>query len=160
MLDSLYAKEMQRCYDDNSKTLLMPLCFMGYGLNLAVDTPTIYKNEGFLFFYPLYIPWWAQNFHTLGSFYYAYFLAWYMKTVSNEKFNTNVYNIIVGGSMWAYLSHYLWIVIVVYYVVRPYKLDFSVAAPVTWMGTEVLVVLSDYAVKCLFKMFGKGSKKK
>ena len=83
LLDSLYAKEMQKCYDDNSKTLLMPMCFMGYGLNLAVDTPTIYKNEGFLFFYPLYVPWWAQCFHSLGSFYYVYFLAWYMKTVSN-----------------------------------------------------------------------------
>ena len=62
--------------------------------------------------------------------------------------------------MWAYLSHYLWIVIVAYYIVRPYKLDFAVAAPVTWMGTEVLVVLSDYAIKFLFKMFGKGNKKK
>merc|ERR1712178_463521 len=32
ILDGLYIKEMNKCYEDNSKTLLMPLCFMGYGL--------------------------------------------------------------------------------------------------------------------------------
>ena len=138
----------------------MPGCFMLYGLNLALNSPTIYKDEGDLFSYPLYVPLWAQCFHSLGSFYLVYFLCWYMKTVSNQKFNNNVYNVVVGGSMWAYLSHYLWIVITVALVVLPNKLDFSVAAPVTWIGTEILVVLSQFLLQFIMKTFCKGGKKK
>ena len=90
----------------------MPGMFMLYGLNLSVNTPTVHENEGNPYLYPLYVPWWLQCFHTTGSFFYVYWLSWYMKTMSNEKYNETIYNTVVGGSMWAYLSHYLWICVV------------------------------------------------
>ena len=83
VIDGLFSKQMQKCYDDNSETLLMPLIFLGYGTNLALNTPTVYKNEGDPYFYPLYVPLWLQSFHTTGSFFYVYWLTWYMKTISN-----------------------------------------------------------------------------
>ena len=132
---------------------------MLYGLNLALNSPTVYRSEGFLFFYPLYIPWWLQCFHTAGSFYLVYFLTWYMKVISNDKFNNAVYNVVVGGSMWAYLSHYLWIVIAVAIFVRPYKLDFSAAAPICFIFTEIFIILSHFAIGFMVKMSG-GKKKK
>jgi hypothetical protein len=58
-IDTIYSKELTKCYEENSKTIMMPLCFLLFGLNLALASPTIYTNEGFLFYYPLYTPTWA-----------------------------------------------------------------------------------------------------
>jgi len=128
---------------------------MGYGLNLALDTPTVHKDEGDLYLYPLYVPWWLQCFHTTGSFFFVYWLAWYMKTIANEKFNETIYNTVVGGSMWAYLSHYLWIAVLAQAFVRPLKLDFWPAAPLLLVGTEILIILSEKLLKYIFGLFGK-----
>jgi hypothetical protein len=120
---------------------MMPFMFVVFGLNLSLTSPTIYTREGFLFYYPLYTPVWAQCFHSAGSFYYTYFLTWYMKVISNDIFNKRIYDIVVGGSMYAYILHYLWIVIVVNYCVVPFKLHYSKAVFVTFAGTEVCIVL-------------------
>ena len=58
-IDTIYHKELTKCYEENSKTILMPFMFMFFGLNLSLNSPTIYHNEGFLFYYPLYTPTWA-----------------------------------------------------------------------------------------------------
>jgi hypothetical protein len=58
-IDTVYKEELEMLYDDCSKTLLMPFMFWIFGLNLSLASPTIYTREGFLFFYPLYAPWWA-----------------------------------------------------------------------------------------------------
>jgi hypothetical protein len=42
--------------------------------------------------------------------------------------------------MYAYLMHYLWIVIVVRIFVMPFKLDFKAAVFVTLIGTELLIL--------------------
>ena len=47
-----------------------------------------------------------------------------MKEISNEKFNEGFYNLIVGSSMWAYISHYLFIVLCGNYVIRPFGLTY------------------------------------
>lgn len=86
-IDTIYHKEMTKCYEENSKTILMPLMLVMFVLNLALCSPTIYHNEGFLFYYPLYEPTWAQCLHVLGSWYYTYFLQWYIKVICNEVFN-------------------------------------------------------------------------
>lgn len=156
-IDTIYHKEMSMCYEEYSKTILMPFMFMFFGLNLSLNSPTIYHNEGFLFYYPLYTPTWAQCFHSAGSFFYTYYLTWYMKYISNEIFNKRVYDIVVGGSMYAYLLHYLWIVIMVNNFVKPYDLEFFPAVVVTYIGTEIQILLFH-----LFTEFlqGKMAKKK
>ena len=133
----------------------MPGMFMLYGLNLAVNTPTVHENEGNPYLYPLYVPWWLQCFHTTGSFFYVYWLTWYMKKIANEKFDERIYKWIVGGSMWAYLSHYLWICIVSETITRPLKLDFWPAAPLILVGTEILIVLSEISLKYIIGLFNR-----
>jgi hypothetical protein len=125
----------------------MPAAYFLYGLNLALASPTIYTNEGFLFFYPLYTPTWAQNLHSFGSFYYTYNMTWYVKTCSNSKFNDRVYDIFVGGSMYAYIMHYLWIVTVVNMVVLPYKLDFTAGVFITFAGTELCILFFHFFIE-------------
>jgi hypothetical protein len=146
-IDTIYYKEQDRCYTELSKTIMMPINFLVFGFNLALCSPTIYHNEGFLFYYPLYTPKWAQSFHSLGSFYYTYFLTWYMKTISNDVFDRAVYDVVVGGSMLAYIIHYLWIVIIVNLFVLPYQLDFSAGVIVTYFGTELGIILTHFALK-------------
>jgi hypothetical protein len=148
-IDTIYSKELTKCYEENSKTLLMPVCFFLFGFNLALASPTIHTNEGFLFFYPLYTPLWAQNLHSFGSFYYTYLMIWYTKIISNEKFDDRVYQIYVGGSMQAYITHYLWIVLVVKMVVLPYKMDFSAGVLTTFIGTEISILAFNFFIEFL-----------
>ena len=41
--------------------------------------------------------------------------------------------------MWAYLTHYLWIIIFVKNVIIVYKFDLKAAAPLTFIGTEIQI---------------------
>jgi hypothetical protein len=45
-----------------------------------------------------------------------------MKEVANEKFPG--YDLIVGSSMWAYISHYFFVVLAANYFVRPLQLTY------------------------------------
>ena len=158
-IDKIYSKELQKCYDECSKTILMPLNFMLFGLNLAMCSPTIYHNEGFLFYYPLYTPTWAQCLHSFGSFYYTYFLTWYMKLISNEKFNNKIYDVVVGGSMTAYITHYFWIVVCVNKIVLANKLDFTAGVFVTYVGTEICILLFHFFLEFITSLIKKKKKK-
>ena len=154
-IDTIYKDEMDKFYNDMSKTVLMPFMLIIFGLNLSMCSPTIYHNEGFLFFYPLYEPTWAQGLHSLGSFYYTYFISWYMKMISNEVFNKTVFDVFVNGSMVAYIMHYLWIVLSVKLIVRPYELDFTEGAFITFICTEICIVLFHYFLKYINKKLKK-----
>lgn len=83
-----------------------------------------------------------QCLYTTGSFYLVYLQVWYAKKIYNHKFNDRVYDLFVAGSMWAYLTHYFWIIICVRYVINPYKLDFSQAVPLTLLLAEILIFAS------------------
>lgn len=135
IVDTIYSEDLQYSFDYYSKTALMPFMFMLWGLNASVFSPLAYKDENFLFFYPLYNPTWMQSLYTSGSFYIVYLLVWYARKILNHKFNETAYNVFVAGSMWAYLTHYFWIIVCVTYVVRPYKLDFAQAVPITLVLT-------------------------
>lgn len=61
-----------------------------------------------------------------------------MKEHANSKFNEYAYDLIVGSSMWAYVSHYIFIVLSANYFVRPLSLSYEVALLsnliITWVG--------------------------
>jgi len=98
--------------------------------------------------------------HSAGSFFYVYFLCWWLKLISNEKFNKSVYDYVVGGSMIAYVMHYLWIVIVVNKFVRPYKMDWQAGFTTAFIGTEICIFLFHYFVVFVQKFMGKGKPKR
>ena len=135
----------------------MPLMYILWGFNQALFSPTVHEAEGFLFYYPLYIPKWLQSFYTCGSFYLVYINIWYAKRIYNSKFSERWYQILVGGSMWAYLTHYLWIIIfvkhfVVKYETRDDKLELAQAAPLTFIGTEIQIFASQALVTYLVSL--------
>ena len=65
-----------------------------------------------------------------------------MKEISNEKFNETFYNLVVGSSMWAYISHYLFIVLSGNYVIRPLGLTYPQGVIVDLVLTELAIMLS------------------
>lgn len=68
-----------------------------------------------------------------------------MKEHGNAKFNDWFYDLVVGSSMWAYISHYIFIVLSANYFVRPLSLSYEVAILsnmiITWVG-----IFSSYVV--------------
>ena len=72
-----------------------------------------------------------------------------MKEISNEKYNDFIYDLIVGSSMWAYISHYVFIVLSANYFVRVFGLGYHQAVLANFVWTQVGILIS-YAVlsKC------------
>ena len=65
--------------------------------------------------------------YTTGTWQWVYAMVWVMKEVANEKYSDFAYEVIVGSSMWAYISHYVFIVISANYIVRPLNLSYPTA---------------------------------
>jgi len=51
--------------------------------------------------------------------------------------------------MWAYLTHYLWIILFVKNVIIVYKFDLKAAAPLTFIGTEIQIFTTERIVSFL-----------
>ena len=47
-----------------------------------------------------------------------------MHYIANKKFNEYAYRILSGSSMYAYLSHYFFIILFAVLIIRPYQMDF------------------------------------
>uniref|UniRef100_A0A7S3CJM0 Uncharacterized protein n=1 Tax=Strombidium rassoulzadegani TaxID=1082188 RepID=A0A7S3CJM0_9SPIT len=121
-----------------------PLVFFSFTQALSVFSPSVNHDTGFLYFYPLYEQKWLQNYFVLGSFSWVYLLTWTSKYILNSKFNDTVFKLFVQGSMFAYLSHYLWIVLCNQYVVRRLDLPYSTGVFVTFFFTQVCIVACLY----------------
>lgn len=89
--------------------------------------------------------------YTVGSWNWIYVNIWIAIALLNHKFNDYGYKLINGSSMWAYVSHYLIIVMVEKWVIRPAGLTFvpgfMVAFPLSEIG-----ILASYL--CLTYVFG------
>jgi hypothetical protein len=55
---------------------------------------------------------------------WIFFIAWMMHSIANSKFNERIYNLLSGSSLYAYISHYFFIIIIAVMIVRPYKISF------------------------------------
>lgn len=53
-----------------------------------------------------------------------YGITWVMELVANKKFNDYAYRVLAGSSMYAYLSHYLFILVVAVTIIRPLGIPF------------------------------------
>ena len=87
-------------------------------------------------------------------------MTWYTKIIANEKFNDRIYDIFVGGSMYAYIAHYFWIVVTVNMLVLPYKMDFTAGVFTTFVGTEVLILVFHLFIEFVLSKFKKKSDSK
>jgi hypothetical protein len=65
-----------------------------------------------------------------------------MQAVANKKFNDTAYKYMAGSSLYAYLSHYFFIIIIAVGIVRPYKIEFIPALILEVFLTNVCILVS------------------
>ena len=65
-----------------------------------------------------------------------------MERVGNSKFNKLVYKFFVGNSLYAYLSHYFWIILIAVGIIRPYKMEFIPGLVVMLLLVNLLIAVT------------------
>lgn len=142
LVDQLYFKQMMRTRKELSNTVLAPACIVVFLFLYAVSSPMNYTQTGFLFFYPLYTDYTIQCLYTTGTWVWVYVVTWMMHAFANKEFNKTTYKYITGSSMYAYVSHYFFIIMIAVLIIRPYKITFLPALFLNIFLTNGLILLS------------------
>lgn len=148
-VDQLYFKAMMRQRNKVGMTVWAPLCVLFAILLYALSSPMNYSETGFLFFYPLYSDYTIQCLYTTGTWMWVYVITWLMQYAANKKFNDTAYKYICGSALYAYLSHYLWIILIAVFIIRPYKIDFLPAVFIEVFLTN-FAILFTYSILNFF----------
>ena len=69
-----------------------------------------------------------------------------MQHIANKKFNDTAYKYMAGSSLYAYLSHYFFIILIAVMIIRPYRISFIPA-----LGLEIL--LTNLAILITYTIF-------
>lgn len=143
IVDTFYLQECLKYREELGQTVLAPLSVGGFYILMSFTSPMNHSDTGFLFYYPLYFKYLYQSLHTVGSWQWVYALVWVMKECANQKFNDYAYSVIVESSMWAYISHYFFIVVSANYIVRPWQLSYYPAVFTNMVFTWICVFSSN-----------------
>lgn len=65
-----------------------------------------------------------------------------MHAFANKKFNETTYNLVTGSSMYAYVSHYFFIIMIAVLIIRPYKITFLPALFLNIFLTNGIILVS------------------
>lgn len=152
VIDMCYWKEMLKKRGEMAETALAPVAVVGFLLMYSITSPMVYSNMGHLFFYPLYSSYPLQCLYTTGTWIWLYFVIWMMAKVGNDKFNDTVYNYVCGSSLYAYVSHYFFILILSVGIIRPYKLGFIPAFFIMFFGTEFLIFATYVPLNFIYEL--------
>jgi len=117
----------------------------------AITSPMNYGGLGQLFFYPLYDDYTLQCLYTTGTWLWVYSLIWIAAICCNDKFNPTFYKYFTGASLYAYLSHYFFIILIAYLIVRPYKFTFIAAFFTMYFGTFFLIFITYWPLNALYE---------
>merc|ERR1711990_891896 len=82
----------------------------------------------------------------------VYLIVWVMAEACNDEYNRIVYNFVTGASLYAYLSHYFFIVVIVVVLVRPYKMGFIPAFFLVFFGTLLLISITYIPLNLLYEL--------
>lgn len=142
VIDMCYWRKMLRKRREIAKTFWAPL-FVGLVIfTYSICAPNNYKDFGQLFFYPLYDEFWLRCLYTTGTWTGVFITVWYMAAIGNEKFNDLVYKYVTGSALYAYLSHYFFILIISVGIVRPYQIGFIPGLFLMFFGTFLLIFIT------------------
>ena len=147
--DQFYNQEIMKYRSELAATVLTPLSIGAWILLYSLTSP-MNSNTGFLFYYPLYSKFEYQALYTTGTWQWVYMIVWVFKEHSNQKFNEAFYDLMVGSSMWAYITHYVFIVLSANYIVRTMNLTYIPALLSNILFSEVMVLIT-YAMICKIK---------
>jgi hypothetical protein len=106
-----------------------------------------------LFFYPLYSDYTIQCFYTTGTWMWIFAVTWVMQAFANKKFNESAYNLLAGSSLYAYVSHYFFIIMIAVLIIRPYKITFIPALFLNIILTNAVILLSYIILNWIYELF-------
>jgi len=75
-----------------------------------------------------------------------------MEAFANKKFNNNVYKFVTGSSMYAYVSHYFFIIMVAVLIIRPYKITFLPALFLNIFITNAVILLTYWFMVFVYEL--------
>jgi len=143
-----------------SETPMAPIAIVMAILIYSLTCPMNYSDMGHLFFYPLYSTYGLQCLYTTGTWLWVYLIIWLMAKIGNDKFNDKVYNYVSGSSLYAYLSHYFFILIISVMIIRPYKINFIPALFIMLFGTNLLIFITYVPLNFLYELISPPKKTK
>ena len=129
---------MTKCRHELAETMWVVFGMIGYLFLYSLTSPTSHNDQGFLFFFPLYKETTLQSIYTSGTWIWLYFLFYHFENIANQKFNEKWYDFICGGSLWIYLTHYLWLSLFNRLLILPFKMSFVPNVTINFLGTEIL----------------------
>ena len=106
-----------------------------------------------MFFYPLYNDYTIQCLYTTGTWMWLIFITWTMQHIANKKFNETAYKYIAGSALYAYVSHYFFIVLWAVFIIRPYQLTFIPALFLDFFLTDAVVFTSYALFVFIYELF-------
>lgn len=142
LIDALYFKQMMRTRKKLADSVAAPLFVLLFIFTYSLTSPMNYQQTGFLFFYPLYTDYTIQCLYTTGTWMWVFTIVWMMHWFANKTFNKTAYKLITGSALYAYLSHYFFIIMIALFIIRPYKLTFMQALMLEIVGTNVAILVT------------------
>jgi hypothetical protein len=147
-----YWRQMVKQRNQLGETVLAPLSIVTFIFIYCLTSPMVYSNVGHLFFYPLYSTYGLRCLYTTGTWLWVYTIIWIMALVANDKFNDTAYNYICGSSLYAYVSHYFFILILSVMIIRPYKINFIPALFIMLFGTFFLIFVTYWPLNFIYEL--------
>jgi hypothetical protein len=153
MVDQLYWKQMMRTRKSLGETVLAPLLVLVFIFMYAMSSPQNYQQTGFLFFYPLYSDFTIQSLYTTGTWLWVFTICWVMAAFANKKFTEYGYKIFTGSALYAYVSHYFFIIMIAVLIIRPYKLTFLQGLILEVFLTNAVILVSYIIFTFFYELF-------
>jgi len=153
LVDQLYFKPMMRTRNKMGETAWAPFCVLACILLYALSTPSNYTETGFLFFYPLYSDYSIQCLYTSGTWMWVFTVTWIMHAFANKMFNETSYKLLTGSSLYAYVSHYFFIILIAVMLIRPYKITFIPALILEITLTNATILVSYIILNFIYELF-------
>jgi hypothetical protein len=133
---------MLRTRKQLGNTVAAPFIVLAFLFLYALSSPQNYSETGFLFFYPLYSDYSIQCLYTSGTWVWVFTVTWLMHAFANKMFNETGFKLITGSSLYAYVSHYFFIIMIAVLIIRPYKVTFVPALILEIVLTNGIILLS------------------
>lgn len=80
-------------------------------------------------------------------------VTWLMQAHANKKFNDGAYKLLAGSSLYAYVSHYFFIIMIAVLLIRPYKITFIPALFLNIFLTNAVILLSYIMLNWIYELF-------
>jgi len=75
-----------------------------------------------------------------------------MHAFANKQFNERAYKLITGSSLYAYVSHYFFIILIAVFIIRPYKVTFVPALIIEIVLTNGIILISYIILNFIYEM--------